>query len=83
MVGKISEISFTGNLGYMRFHDLRHTFATIVLQIKVAQGLAYVKGRLFAQSDQHRRLYVKTRDSTTETFPWEEFILRVPVCGTL
>ena len=28
MVGKILEISFTGDLGYMRFHDFRHTFAT-------------------------------------------------------
>lgn len=32
MVGKISEICFAGDFGYMRFHDLRHTFATIALQ---------------------------------------------------
>ena len=28
MVGKILEISFTGDFGYMRFHDFRHSFAT-------------------------------------------------------
>lgn len=32
MVGKIWEISFTGDFGYMRFHDFRHTFATLALQ---------------------------------------------------
>ena len=32
MVGKISEICFAGDFGYMRFHDLRHTFATIALE---------------------------------------------------
>ena len=32
MVGKILEISFTGDFGYMRFHDLRHTFATMALE---------------------------------------------------
>ena len=26
MVGKILEISFTGDFGYMRFHDLRHPY---------------------------------------------------------
>lgn len=31
MVGKILEIRFSGNLGYMRFHDLRHTFATMAI----------------------------------------------------
>lgn len=29
---KISEIRFTGDLGYMWFHDLRHTCATITLE---------------------------------------------------
>lgn len=32
MVGKISEICFAGDFGYMRFHDLRHTFATMALE---------------------------------------------------
>ncbi len=32
MVGKILEISFTGDFGYMRFHDFRHTCATLALQ---------------------------------------------------
>ena len=31
MVGKILEISFTGDFGYMRFHDFRHTFATMAI----------------------------------------------------
>ena len=31
MVGKILEISFTGDFGYMRFHDLRHTCATMAI----------------------------------------------------
>ena len=31
MVGKILEIGFTGDFGYMRFHDLRHTFATMAI----------------------------------------------------
>lgn len=26
MVGKILEISFTGDFGYMRFHDFRHPY---------------------------------------------------------
>ena len=26
MVGKISEICFAGDFGYMRFHDLRHPY---------------------------------------------------------
>ena len=32
MVGKILEISFTGDFGYMRFHDFRHACATLALQ---------------------------------------------------
>ena len=35
MVGKILEIGFTGDFGYMRFHDLRHTFATMAISIGV------------------------------------------------
>lgn len=35
MVGKILEISFTGDFGYMRFHDLRHTFATMAISNSV------------------------------------------------
>ena len=31
MVGRILGISFTGDFGYMRFHDLRHTFATMAI----------------------------------------------------
>ena len=31
MVEKILEISFTGDLGYMRFHDLRHSCASLLL----------------------------------------------------
>ena len=32
MVGKILEISFTGDFGFMRFHDLRHTCATRAIE---------------------------------------------------
>ena len=43
MVGKILEISFTGDFGYMRFHDFRHTYATRAIesgmQPKVLQKL--------------------------------------------
>ena len=30
MVGKILEISFTGDFGYMRFHDFRHSCASLL-----------------------------------------------------
>lgn len=31
MVGKILEISFTGDFGYMRFHDFRHTAVSTMI----------------------------------------------------
>lgn len=43
MVGKILEISFTGDFGYMRFHDFRHPYVKhttkiFILRLKVLQA---------------------------------------------
>lgn len=62
MVGKISEISFTGNLGYMRFHDLRHTCATRAIERSISSKVLHLLlGHTSIQATMERYVQVTSK----------------------
>ena len=62
MVGKILEISFTGDFGYMRFHDLRHTCATRAIERSLSpKVLQLLWGHTSIQATMERYVHVTSK----------------------
>lgn len=66
MVGKILEISFTGDFGYMRFHDFRHTAASTMIAngvdiVTTANELGHANATTTANIYAHQIAMAKTK----------------------
>lgn len=73
MVGKILEIGFTGDFGYMRFHDLRHTCATRAIERSTSpKVLPLLWGHTSIQAAMERYVHMTSKSLVDAVQPFAQ-----------